>query len=84
MVGEGFGKGDDDDDDEAAAPDWLTGGNGEAELFGWDDWFGNGAGNAPCAITSQNMACPQNAAIADRASGISKRRTITVFPQDGV
>jgi hypothetical protein len=57
----------------AAVPDELTGGNGDAAPL---DWFGKGAGNAPCA-----RACPANTAIADKVSGISKRRTVTVSPQ---
>src|SRR5215475_16167431 len=55
---------------EACAGAPLTGGNGE-ELAGCADWFGSGAGNAPCA-----PACPACRTATATVSGAIRRRMI--------
>src|SRR5204863_6065907 len=55
---------------EACAGAPLTGGNGE-ELAGCADWFGSGAGNAPCAPAS-----PAWRATTATVSGVIRRRMI--------
>ena len=57
----------------------LTGGNGDESLAGAADWFGSGAGNAPCARAGTAPAMTSdNARMA--ADGATRRWIVTISP----
>lgn len=63
----------------AAAGLLFTGGNGEESLAGAADWFGKGAGNAPCAWAGIAPAMTSdNARMA--ADGATRRWIVTISP----